>query len=129
MQEKKYEIDGRTFYQRPLVLGQVRQLLDLMQGVTIPVGAGAMGIIDALGEKLPMALAIVLTEADRPLRDKDLHVLAQELTYSVTPETALEVVEHFFGLNPIASLLSRIGNLAEKIGAALPANDETPPTT
>ena len=116
MEERKYEIGGKTYIQRPLVLGQTRQFLDLLKGVTIPAGVDAYGLIRALGESLPQALAIVLTEEGKSPRDKNVTEAACEIEFAITPEQTLEVVDHFFDLNAIPSLLSRIAGVAEKIG-------------
>jgi len=116
MEDRKYEIGDKIYIQRPLVLGQIRQLIDLLSGVTIPAGADAYGLIRALGESLPKALAIVLTEEGKSPREKDLREAAIELEFAITPEQTLEVVDHFFDLNAISSLLSRIAETAEKAG-------------
>ncbi len=84
---------------------------ELLKEVKIPTDAGALGLIEALGDKLPAALAIVLTEDGKSPKHKDLAVQAEEMAFGVTPEMALEVIDHFFVMNPIASLLSRIGAL------------------
>ncbi len=116
MEERKYEIGGKAYIQRPLVLGQMRQLLDLLKGITIPAGADAYGLIRALGESLPQALAIVLTQEGESPRDKNVKEAACEIEFAITPEQTLEVVDHFFDLNAIPLLLSRIAGVAEKIG-------------
>lgn len=130
MQEKTYEINGKKYTQRPLVLGQVRQLLNLLKDTTIPTDAGALALIDALGDKLPNAIAIVLNEDGMSLKNRDISSLAEEFEFSVTPDVALEVIDHFFVLNPIASLLSRIGNMVEKIGTEMtPTKEESEATS
>jgi len=116
MEERKYEIGEKTYVQRPLVLGQMRQLIDLLKGITIPAGADAYGLINALGDSLPQVLAIVLTEEGKSPRDKNMKEAAVEIEFAITPEQTLEVVDHFFELNAIPSLLSRIAGMAEKIG-------------
>jgi len=116
MEERKYKIGDKIYVQRPLVLGQMRQLLDLLKEVTIPAGADAYGLIRALGESLPRALAIVLTEEGKSPRDKNIKEAACEIEFAITPEETLEVVDHFFDLNAIPSLLSRIAETAEKVG-------------
>ncbi len=106
--EFTYEIDGRKFIQRPLVLGQLRQLLSVLKTVEIPGDANAVGLIDACGDRLPEALAIVLTEEGSSLKDKNIAALADMLSFSVTPELALQVIEDFFSCNPVSSLLERL---------------------
>ncbi len=116
---KRYEIGGKAYTQKKLVLGQLRQLMEVLQGTALPVEAGAMAMVAALGERLPLCLAVVLTEEGRSPAGKDLPALADEIEFSITPETVMEVVEDFFGCNPIVSLLDRatamIGNLSTRM--------------
>jgi hypothetical protein len=111
MEEQKYTIGDKIYTQRPLVLGQVKQLIDLLRGTTIPANSSGVELIGALGESLPVALAIVLTEEGKSPGDKDIFELARELEFSVSPETALDVIDHFFALNPMPSLLKRVGDM------------------
>jgi len=119
MQEFKYETAETTYIQRPLVLGQVRQLLEVIGGVQLPSGGGAAVLIAALGDKLDKALAVVLTPEGGVLRDKDIEALAAELAFTLTPETIVQVVDDFFICNPISSIVERVGNMAEKISQAV----------
>ena len=59
--EKNYEIGGRAFVQKPLVLGQVEQLLEALRDIPIPPEPTSMGMVLALAGRLPAALAVVLT--------------------------------------------------------------------
>lgn len=116
MEEKKYEIGGRTFVQRTLVLGQWKQLLDLMKSVEIPVDAGAVAVARSLGPNLPRVLAIVLTEDGKSIRDKDLGALSDELMDLITPAMVIDIVDDFFVCNPIPSMLDRFGEMIGSIG-------------
>lgn len=119
-----YEIGGKTYIQRPLVLGQVRQLLDVLQGAVIPGNVDALGLVSVLGDKLPLALAAVLTEEGQSPRGKDIPALAGELEFAISPEQAIAVIEDFFAGNPLVSFLERLAGMAEKISAMMPM----PPT-
>lgn len=105
---KTYEIDGTTYEQRPMVLGQIRQLMSVLQGLKIPADGGSLQVIAALGGRLGEALAVVLTEQGKSLRGKDLAALATELEFTISPDQTIDVVEDFFTCNPIASLLQRL---------------------
>ena len=107
----EYEIDGVTYVQKPLVLGQLKQLLSLLQRLRIPADADALGVIMAVGNDLPELLAVVLVEKGASPRDKDLAALSERLAFSITMETALQVVEDFFACNPVSSLLERIAGM------------------
>lgn len=133
-----YEIGERTYIQRPLVLGQMRQLISTMQGLVIPADIDTIGLVSVLGDKLPLALAIVLTPLHPPLskggiegsygavlKDKDIPALANELEFAVTPEQTLQVIEDFFSCNQISLFLESIGKMTEKISTAMTKTKET----
>lgn len=118
--EYTYEFGGKTYIQRPLVLGQLRQLLKVLKNVEIPGDATALGLIEAFGDKIQDVLAVVLTEQGTSLKDKNLTALADDLAFSVTPETAFQVCEDFFSCNPVSSLLERLTGAMGKITGTLP---------
>lgn len=113
MQEKEYAIGGKTYIQRPLVIGQVKQMAGILGGLQIPRNGSVSELIDILGAKLMPAVAVVLTENAKSPRDKDIEALAAELEFTMTPEDLVRVIDDFFVLNPISSLLERIGALTE----------------
>jgi len=115
-----YEVEGKRYVQKKLVLGQIAQLMDLLKETTIPAmfsladdagdmklsfNAGAVAAL--LGERLPRAVAIVLTEEKVPLPEKDLERLTGEVRWAFDSEITMRVVEDFFTCNPIVSLLER----------------------
>lgn len=121
-----YEIDGKTYVQKPLVLGQLSQLLAVLKDARIPVNTSVAGLMEALGGHLPDALAVVLTPEGQSPRDKNLMELSEELSFSVSLPTALQVIEDFFSLNPVSSLLERLTGGMLKITAHLnPATEST----
>lgn len=111
----KYEIGGVVFWQEKLRLGQINQLISLLKEVNIPTEATAIKLITALGDKLPLAIAIVLHKPEVKLKDKDIKEVADEIEFEMSPELALEVIEDFFDLTPISSLLEKVGKTVEKI--------------
>lgn len=113
--EFKYEIGGKTYTQKPLVLGQIRQLMNLMKGIVIPHDIDTPGLVSLLGDKLPQTIAVVITPEDMRLKDKDVKTLATEIEFEISPEQAIQVVEDFFDCNPIVSLLERLRKTAGKI--------------
>jgi hypothetical protein len=116
MEKYKYEINGKTYVLKKLVLGQMRQLIEVLKTIRIPAGAGTAGLIAALGDNLPLALAVVLTEEGKAIKDKDLEKLAEEFNeFNLEVETAIQVIDDFFVLNPIASLWEKIQGLLEGI--------------
>lgn len=115
---REYVFNGTTYIQRPLVLGQVRQLVNLLEGTSFRRDGGVQAIIDALGDKIGHALAIVLTEKGKSPRDKDLDNLAGELEYDMTPEDLLQVIDDFFCLNPVSSLFERMTATMQNVTGA-----------
>jgi hypothetical protein len=114
---KAYEIGGKTYEQRPLVLGQWRQLVGLLADVEIPPGNILQGLITALEERgrLDKALAVVLTEQGKSPRDKDLDLAASELEFLITPQQIAGVIGDFFTCNPASSILNQLGGVFLKV--------------
>jgi len=125
--EYRYEIGGNVYVQRMLVLGQVRQLTGLLQELRIePEKLDAAGLLTLLGERLPEALAIVLTEEGKSPRDKDLKALAEEIEFSIEAETVVQVIEDFFSCNPAASLFDRLAGVVQKVNLQAATGSKTP---
>jgi hypothetical protein len=122
-----YEIDGIVYKQEKLKMGQINQIISLLKDVNIPADANAINLITALGDKLPKAIAIVLHVPDVKLKDKDIDILSGELEFEMSPELALEIIEDFFDLTPISSLLERVGKTVEKIAERMKIETGSPP--
>jgi len=86
-----------------------------MRGIAIPSDLNPISLVTALGENLFAVMAVIITEEGLTPRDKDISQLAVEIEYGVTPETAIEVIAHFFELNPIPSLLNHLWALTAQI--------------
>lgn len=114
-----YLLDDITYIQKPLVLGQIRQLIKLLEDLIIPRDISVIELVSVLGDKLPTAIAIVIVEEGKNLKDKNIETLAGELEFKIPPEMALEVIENFFDLNPMISLFERLGKLAEKLNKTI----------
>jgi len=115
----RYEVEGKIYHQKKLVLGQVAQLMELLKEIKIPLSdAGSFdphAVADILGDKVHRAVAIVLIEDGVPLKDKDLEALTREVSWTFDLETTLQVIEDFFACNPIASLLERYIGIIRKV--------------
>lgn len=115
MEEYKYTIGNKVYFQKPLVIGQVSQLLNLLKDVKIPSEINVLTLITLLGDKLSKAIAIILIEPDKPLKSKNVDELVTEIEFELSPEMAIKIVEDFFDCNPISSLLEKMGNTVNKI--------------
>lgn len=109
-----YTFEGRAYYQRKLLIGQVRQLVEILQGVRLDFSNPA-ALVASLGDRLPRALAVVLTPDGAHPKDKDIEALAAELAYMLTPEDVMRVVDDFFSLNDPYSFLSRFAETARAV--------------
>jgi len=114
MQEHKYEINGKVYSQRPLVLGQVDPLVKLMETITI-TELNPMGLIRTLGEHMPRAMAIVLIPEGQKVRDKNIDELEAEFANEMDVDTALEVAADFLSCNPVSSISQKIRQLVVKM--------------
>jgi hypothetical protein len=122
VEERIYDIGGKKFIQKPLVWGQVVQLFEILKGTEISTVSSPTDIILALGHRMPQALAIVLTEEGKSVRDKDIEDIASFFEFEVDVSTVAMVIEDFFVCNPTSLILERvqkmIGRLAEKVPEA-----------
>jgi len=114
MKQKKYEINGKSYTQRPLVLGQIMPLVELIDGIEFPE-LKALAIVRALGPVLPRALAIVLIPDDVDIADRDLEAMEREFFSHMGFETALEVAEDFLSFNVASSVLKKLKALTSVV--------------
>jgi hypothetical protein len=115
----EYEIGGKKYFQKPIVLGQISQIESFLTKNNIPLGEGPEALIRFMGSKLSEGLAIVLQEEGVPLKDKDLSKLADDLAFTVDFETALKIVTDFFVCNPTNSILEKLGGAIGSIKRAV----------
>ncbi len=121
MEQEKftYTIGGKKYIQRPIVLGQIMLLAQLWKYMPAIPDFRPQTLIATLGLKLPDALAIVLLPEDGKITDKrdegKLRFLADELSFSIEPETIVQVIEDFFDCNPIAFLFEKLSGATEKL--------------
>ncbi|MCE5265672.1 MAG: hypothetical protein LLG97_19360 [Deltaproteobacteria bacterium] len=121
MSEFEYPIGGKTFIQKKLVLGQWRQLQDVIRDVRIVGEINTQSVLVALGPRIFAVLAVILIEEGGSPEGKDLEALAREIEWGIDPADALRAIADFFALNPVASLLE---NMRETIGTLIRTIDE-----
>lgn len=108
---KRYEINGKTYLQRSLVLGQIRQLTEAMAGVAIPPGSDFGDVAGMLADRLPHCAAAVLQPEGVRHEDKDLDALAAEFAEHLDLTTADQVIDDFFALTPATVLTRLLGRI------------------
>jgi len=115
---KKYTLGGQKYIQKPLVLGQYKQLLEVLGGVKL--GGSAVEIMATLGDKVPLAAAIVMQPVKPwPLsllytpQRKNIKRLAVKLSNILDVDTALEVMADFFDCNPVQQAMERLAGVVQ----------------
>ncbi len=112
--EKKYTIGKVVYIQRPVVLAQLTQLIEIIPDDADITGIkGPNDVIAFLGEALAAGMAIVLCPEGVDLQKKDLDVIKANLMNAMDIPTAVEVIEDFFGCNQVSSLVERVGSLMD----------------
>jgi hypothetical protein len=124
----EYEIGGRKFVQKSLVLGQVKQLISVIRGVVLPQVVSSATLVIALGDRVPEALAVVLSEENVPLKKKNMRELQELLEENLSIEQSIGMIEDFFDCNPIASISGALVGLAKKVETAM-MNRSAPETS
>jgi hypothetical protein len=112
--EYTYEIAGKTYIQRPLVLGQLKQLSAVMKH-EIPSEINMMGVIDILSDVFPDILAISLTEGDTPIKEKNIPALTALFREFVDIGMIVKIMNGMFCLEPGIFLLSDTAGLNDWI--------------
>ena len=125
MTSERYEINGKTYIQRPMVLGQVKQLVDAMQGVVIPPGAGVADIAGILGDRLANCAAAVLQPEGVQHKDKDIKAMSAEFSEHLDLEQADKIIDDFFALTPARAFTRlmakmQIGFAGMRLGMSAP---------
>lgn len=108
---ERYTINDKTYVQRTLVLGQIKQLTEALQGVAIPAGAGVGQVAGLIGDHLPRCAAVILQPEGVAHRDKDLAALEAEFAEHLDIVTADKVIDDFFALTPAETIARLMGRL------------------
>ena len=111
----KYEIGSKVYEQKALVWGQVQQLTNLLTGLAFSSDMTPAEMVGIIGDKMPVALAIVLTEQGKSPRGKNLTELAEELAFDTSVEMVVKIIEDFFDCNPTALYLEKISKLVGNV--------------
>lgn len=107
----RYEFGGKVYIQEKLVWGQVRQIASALKGISFAGEMTVPGLIDMLGDKLSLALAVILTEEGVSMKNKDIEAIAEEIDSTIPIDTMMQVIEDFFTCNPMASILEKLAGL------------------
>jgi hypothetical protein len=113
----KYEINGKKYIQKPLVIGQIKQIAGLLNDFQMKEAPSTMDFISALGDKLPNFFAIILVEEGKSPKDKDLNLMAKELE-QCSLETAIKVIDDFFSCNPLYLVFQKVADWTKTLTKA-----------
>jgi hypothetical protein len=109
MESGTYEFGGTKYTQTKLVWGQIKQLNNLVRGIQFTASEITPATLVAiLGDKLPHVMAVLLTEEGASLKDKDLDALAERFEFDIPFDMIVQVIEDFFIINPIISVLEKL---------------------
>jgi len=120
MRKFEYRLGNKIFVQKPLVLGQLKQLSELLEEVNLSEIFGqerfdVEKFLKIVGKKLPRFIAIVLREEGKPLKEKNLDEIEQLVEEEWTLEDALKVVRDFFVCNNPTEILQELADQTPQI--------------
>lgn len=122
MADYRYEINGRVYVQRELVLAQVQELLAALSGITL-TELTVTGILSSAGDRVYGLLAIVLIPEGKTARQRDM-AMAEEDLRDAPASMVVRMVADFFVCTQPSSLLGELGRLISLAGAAaMPSNN------
>lgn len=106
-------LDGTDLIQRRLVLAQMEQLIARLADVKWPdfKNFNLLSFYEAIGGKLPVALAVILNEKGQDPRTKDIDKFAEDLRFSLPLDEGIKAFKDFFILNPTASIAASLRDL------------------
>jgi hypothetical protein len=107
----EYKIGEKVYEQKPLVWGQAKQLTKLLKEISFGPETTVSDLIALIGDRMPMVLAIVLTEQGKSPKDKNLEALSEELAFDTPVDVVAKAIEDFFVCNPTASYLEKLEKL------------------
>lgn len=114
MKEKRYKIGDKVFIQRPLVLGQWKQVMELFaemrEGDPLDIFAH------------PRCMAILLTEKGVSLKEKNLEASTEFIEQNIDAMISLEVVNDFFDLSPVHLFSQKLIEVRGKIEQMRPGS-------
>ena len=68
-------------------------------------------ITGMIGESIDTAIAIMICEEGKSLKEKNIDKLAEAIGYELDMDTSMQIVEDFFLLNDITSLVTRVAGI------------------
>ncbi|MDD3847184.1 MAG: hypothetical protein PHC90_12615 [Syntrophorhabdaceae bacterium] len=110
-----YEINGTTYIQRPLVLGQIKQLSNVLENISVSMLTDETAMAKLLVNNISPVIAVVITKEGVRLQDKDIEAFSGEIEFAIDAETVTRVVQDFFVCNPVASIYEKLSGMVKSI--------------
>lgn len=123
--EFRYEIDGATYIQRPLVLGQIKQLSGILENISVSMLTDETAMAKLLVNNISPVIAVVITKEGVRLQDKDIEAFAGEIEFAIDAETVTRVVQDFFVCNPVASIYEKLTGMVKSMRKGKEKQTET----
>jgi hypothetical protein len=126
MDEKKqttYKIGDKTYHQRPVVIGQARQISNAIKGMSINY-SDPFSVINSVGDKIVELVAIVLIPDGVELKIKNLDKVIYDIEWELSPELAIEIVTDFFIINPLSLISEKVTGAIKSLSKANPKAGE-----
>lgn len=127
-----YQINDKTYFQYQLVLGQINQLLSVLKDLPL-LAPTPQTILLSLGEKIPVALAVILVPEGSKVKDRDLKAIEDDMYYCPA-DVVMQVFNDFLSLNPISLFRDKINSLKAMLLKEIPgtpsgkSNDSSTPS-
>ena len=113
-----YEIGGKRYVQRPLVLGQAIRLLEVIGAAQkLPETDDALAWLTALGEHAAEAVAAVLIPEGKAAREVDWDAQVEEIRWGADVATTLRVIRDFFACAPASECAPLIEEIKAQAGS------------
>jgi hypothetical protein len=110
--EKSYNIGGRTYLQRELVYGQIKQVKAFLSNLNLDFDNPEQLINSVIEQGLiPQACAIVLTQKDAEIKSKNLSDEAEFFEYNLPLSTGVAALQDFFEVTPVVSLYNMVSQI------------------
>lgn len=100
MNKKTFELLGRKFILKPLVIGQVHQMQKKCGINMTKLSGGADSVSEMLNDvsKVATFIAVIVQEEDVQLQDKNVDELAKFFLWNTDMEAMKGIMQDFFGV-------------------------------
>lgn len=129
-EKKQYKIGDKTYLQKTLVYGQIRQILGIVRKINFgkkgeKIEFTVTDLINLLGDGILNFISILLIPSDSTPKDKDNSKIAKEIEWEITSDIILEVMSDFFVFNQVSEVQKKMMEMMKKMGLRIQRKDLT----